>query len=202
MKISAVIIAFNEEKNIADAIKSVAWADEVLVVDSESTDKTKAIAESLGAKFLTKKWLGFSKQKQFAVEMAAHDWIFSLDADERVSSRLKNEILRLKSQPESHLSPGYKIPRLTFYMNRWIRHGGWYPDWQLRFFDRRKGKWKDLLIHESVQIEENARVEKLTGDILHYSIPDAAYHNRIYRAEHFNLWEISFARTRRIIQSA
>ncbi len=179
MKISAVIIAFNEEENIADAVKSVVWADEVLVVDSESTDETRTIAKSLSAKVLINKWQGFYKQKRFAVEMAAHDWIFSLDADERVSEQLKREILRLKNQPESRLAAGYKISRLTFYMNRWIRHGGWYPDWQLRFFNRQKGKWKDVLIHESVQMQENARVMKLSGDILHYSIPDAAYHNRM-----------------------
>jgi len=179
VKISAVIIAFNEEDNIADAVKSVVWADEVLVVDSESTDQTRTIAESLNAKVLTKKWQGFSKQKQFAVEMATHDWIFSLDADERVSKQLKDEILRLKNQSESILAAGYKIPRLTFYMNRAIRRGGWYPDWQLRFFNRREGKWKDVLIHESVRMRENARVAKLSGDILHYSIPNAAYHNKM-----------------------
>ncbi len=179
MKISAVIIAFNEKENIANAIKSVAWADEILVIDSESEDATRTVAESLNAKVLISKWEGFSKQKQFAVEMAAHDWIFSLDADERVSERLKGEILRLKNQPESRLAAGYKIPRLTFYMNRWIWHGGWYPDWQLRFFNRQKGKWKDVLVHESVQMQENARVAKLSGDILHYSIPDAAYHNQM-----------------------
>jgi glycosyltransferase involved in cell wall biosynthesis len=178
VKVSAVIIAFNEEENIADALKSVVWADEILVVDSESTDKTRAIAESLNAKVLTKEWQGFSKQKQFAVDNATHDWVFSLDADERVSDLLKNEILKLKSQSENSLASGYKIPRLTFYMNRWIRHGGWYPDWQLRFFNRTKGKWKDVLIHESVQMQENGQIEKLRGNILHYSIPDAAYHNR------------------------
>jgi len=179
VKISAVIIAFNEEGNIADAVKSVIWADEVLVVDSESTDETRTVAESLNAKVLTKKWQGFSKQKQFAVEAAAYDWIFSLDADERVSDRLKDEILKLKSHPESTLAAGYKIPRSTFYMNRWIRYGGWHPDWQLRFFNRQKGKWKDVLIHESVQMQENARIAKLSGDILHYSIPNADYHNKM-----------------------
>ncbi len=179
MKISAVIIAFNEEENIADAIKSIAWADEILVVDSESTDGTRTIAKSLNAQVLINKWQGFSKQKQFAVDNAAHDWIFSLDADERVSDRLKDVILNLKNQSENSLASGYKIPRLSFYMNRWIRHGGWYPDWQMRFFNRQKGKWKDVLIHESVEMQEDARVEKLSGDILHYSIPDAAYHNRM-----------------------
>lgn len=179
MKISAVIIAFNEEENIAAAIQSIVWADEILVVDSESTDKTRAIAESSNAKVLTKKWQGFSKQKQFAVDNAAHDWIFSLDADERVSDLLRSEILKLKNQPENSLASGYKIPRITFYMNRWIRHGGWHPDWQLRFFNRTKGKWKDVLIHESVQMQEGGRIGKLSGEILHYSIPDAAYHNRM-----------------------
>lgn len=179
MKISAVIISYNEEKNIADAVRSVGWADEILVVDSESTDQTRAIAESLKAKVLTRKWQGFSKQKQFAADSATHDWIFSLDADERVSDQLREEILQLKYQSELDLADGYKIPRLTFYMNRWIRHGGWHPDWQMRFFDRRKGKWKDVLIHESVKLTKNSRLEKLRGNILHYSIPDADYHNRM-----------------------
>ncbi len=179
VKISAVIIAYNEEKNIADAITSVAWADEILIVDSESTDRTREISESLGAKVLVKKWQGFSKQKQFAVDNAAHDWIFSLDADERVSSELKSEILRIKNTPENELADGYRIPRLTFYMNRPIRHCGWYPDWQLRFFNRRKGKWKDVLIHESVQMNENAKVEKLKNDILHYSVENVSQHHKM-----------------------
>ena len=178
MKISAVIIAFNEEQNIADAVKSVAWADEVLVVDSESTDQTKNIAESLDAKVLTSKWQGFSKQKQFAVDNAAYDWIFSLDADERVSDDLKKEILHFKNLPENELADGYRIPRLSYYMNRPIRHGTWYPDWQLRFYNRRKGKWKDVLVHESVQMPDGANIRKLSGDILHFSMENAAHHNR------------------------
>ena len=179
MKISACIIAYNEENKIAEAIESVIWADEILIVDSESTDETRKIAESLGAKVLIKKWAGFSKQKQFAADCAAHDWIFSLDADERVSDRLKAEILKLKSSPENDLANGYRIPRLSFYMNRPIRHGGWYPDWQLRFFNRRRGKWKDVLIHESVQMNEGAKVEKLSGDILHHTVENASHHHRM-----------------------
>ncbi len=179
MKISAVIITYNEEKNIAQAIKSVAWADEILIVDSESTDETRKISESLGVKVFINKWQGFSQQKQFAVDRASHDWIFSLDADERVSDKLKTEILQLKNTPENKLTDGYKIPRLSFYMSRPIRHGGWYPDWQLRFFNRRKGKWKNILIHESVQMQENAKTEKLTGDILHYSFENAAHHHKM-----------------------
>lgn len=184
MKISACIIAFNEEKNIAAAIESIAWADEILVVDSESDDRTREIAAASGAKVLIEKWRGFSKQKQFAVDNAAHDWIFSLDADERVSDELKNEILKLKSVSENALAGGYRIPRLSIYMNRPIRHGGWYPDWQLRFFNRREGIWKDVLIHESVQLNEGAKPEKLNGAILHYSVEDAAHHHRMIGARY------------------
>ncbi|HQU84741.1 MAG TPA: glycosyltransferase family 2 protein [Pyrinomonadaceae bacterium] len=177
VKISAVIIAFNEEEKIAKAVKSVLWADEVLVVDSESTDKTREIAENLGAKVIIQKWLGFSKQKQFAVDSAQNDWIFSLDADEKVSEELKKEIESLKNSAD--LADGYKIPRLSIYMNRPIRHSGWYPDWQLRFFNRKKGKWKDVLIHESVEMSETATVSRLKNDILHYSVENALHHHRM-----------------------
>lgn len=177
MKISACIIAFNEEKNIRRAVESVKWADEIIVVDSESADRTREIAESLGAKIYVQKWLGFSKQKQFAVERAAHEWIFSLDADEEVSAELQKKILEIKN--DSNPADGYKIPRLAIYMNRPIRHGGWYPDWQLRFFNRAKGSWKDVLIHESIEMREGAKIEKLRENILHYSVENAAHHNRM-----------------------
>ena len=179
MKISAVIIAFNEENKIAEAVKSAEWADEVLVVDSESTDRTREISEKLGAKVLIRKWNGFASQKQFAADRAAHDWIFSLDADERVSEELKSAILSLRNKPENELADGYRIPRLSFYMNRPIRHGGWYPDWQMRLFNRRRGRWKDVLIHESVEMATGAKVEKLSGDILHYSVEDVSHHHRM-----------------------
>ena len=179
VKISACIITFNEEKNIAGAIESVSWADEILIVDSNSTDDTREIAKNLGAKVILQPWLGFSKQKQLAVDKAQYEWIFSLDADERVSENLANEILRLKNQPENKIADGYKLPRLSFYMNRPIRHSGWYPDWQLRFFKRTKGNWKNVLIHESVEMQNNSLVERLKGDLLHYSVENAAYHHRL-----------------------
>ena len=177
MKISAAIITFNEEEKIADAIKSVAFADEILVVDSESTDDTRNIAESLGAKVIIQKWLGFSRQKQFAADAAQNDWILSLDADERISVELRTEILALKNLSKENLPDGYRIPRLSFYQNRPIRHGGWYPDWQIRFFNRRQARWKDVLIHES--IETDGKVGKLKGDILHFSVEDMAHHHRM-----------------------
>ena len=177
MKISAVIISYNEEKNIEDAIRSVSWADEVLVVDSESTDRTREIAESLGASVVVNAWPGFSKQKQYAVDHVANDWIFSLDADERVSAELRAEILEIQKGDSS--VDGYKIPRLSYYMGRAIKHGGWYPDLQLRLFDRAKGRWNGRTIHESVQMEAGSIVRNLRSDILHYSVEGAAHHNKM-----------------------
>jgi glycosyltransferase involved in cell wall biosynthesis len=178
MKISVTIITFNEAANIREAIESVQWADEILIVDSESTDNTRDIAEAFGAKVIVKKWEGFSLQKQFAADKAKFDWILSLDADERVSEKLKAEILKLKELPEENLADGYKLPRLSWYMNRWIRGGGWYPDSQLRFYNRKRGVWKKVLIHESVEMKQDARVEFLNADLLHFSIPNASYHHR------------------------
>ncbi|MBS1797277.1 MAG: glycosyltransferase family 2 protein [Acidobacteria bacterium] len=195
VKISAVIIAFNEEDKIASAIESVKWADEILLVDSESTDRTREIAESAGARVIVRQWPGFSKQKQFAVDAAAHDWIFSLDADEIVSPELAAEILSIKAAGAPP-ADGFRIPRLSFYLGRPVRHGGWYPDWQLRFFDRRRGRWKDVLIHESVEID--GRVGRLKGDILHYSVENALHHHRMIGERYALLAaEQMFARGRR-----
>ena len=174
MKISAVIIAFNEEAKIADAIKSVAWADEILLVDSESTDRTREIAVELGARVIVEKWRGFSGQKQFAVDAAANDLVFSLDADERVTPALRDEILSLRDSEK--LMDAYRIPRLSVYMGREIRHGSWYPDRQLRLFDRRKGRWQDVVIHESFQMDDGTSIGKLNGDLLHFSVDSAAQH--------------------------
>jgi len=178
MKISATIITFNEATNIGDACKSLAWADEIVVVDSGSADQTRQIAEACGARVITREWPGFALQKQFAVDEAANDWIFSLDADERVSDELKVSIAKLRDQPESNLADGYRIPRRSYYQQRWIKGGGWYPDYQLRLFRKPRGAWEQRLIHESVKLDSGARIEKLNGDILHYSVRDAAHHHR------------------------
>jgi glycosyltransferase involved in cell wall biosynthesis len=179
MKISAVIITFNEEENIRAACDSVAWADEIVVVDSESTDNTREIAAACGAKVIINKWPGFAAQKQFATEAANHDWILSLDADERVSPELRASIEVVRQKSQSGLADGYRVARRTFYLGRWIRGGGWYPDYQLRLFDRRKGNWGDRLIHESVVMKPPARVETLPGDLLHYTVRDAAHHQKM-----------------------
>lgn len=179
MNISAVIITFNEEENIRAACESVAWADDILVVDSESTDATREIAEACGAKVLVNKWPGFAAQKQFATNLATHDWVFSLDADERVSAELQASIATLQAKSELELADGYRVARRTFYMGRWIRGGGWYPDYQLRLFNRRHGNWGDRIIHESVKMDEGARVETLAGDLLHYTVRDATQHQKM-----------------------
>ena len=175
MNISAVIITYNEEKNIIAALESVSWTDEVVVVDSNSTDRTTEIAAEKGAKVIVRDWPGFSEQKQFGVDTAAYDWILSLDADERVTPQLRTEIDTIKASDVP--ADGYRIPRLSVYMDREIRHSGWYPDRQLRLFDRRKGRWNGRTIHESVEMARDAKVADLKSDILHFSVESAAHHH-------------------------
>jgi glycosyltransferase involved in cell wall biosynthesis len=179
VKITATIITFNEAANIRAACESVAWADEVLVVDSESSDATCALAARCGARVVVRRWPGFVAQKQFAAEAAANEWVFSLDADERVSPELRARIEALRRAPAAELADGYRIARRSFYMNRWIRGGGWYPDYQLRLYRRTRGRWAGAHIHESVKMDADARVETLAGDLLHYSVRDAAQHHRM-----------------------
>lgn len=179
MKISATIITLNEADNIGAACASVDWADEIVVVDSGSTDETCAIARDAGARVLENPWPGFARQKQFAVDNTVNDWIFSLDADERVSDELKSSIQSLRQTANAARSDGYRIARRSFYLGRWISGGGWYPDWQLRLFRKDRGDWGSAVIHESVQMNAGATVAKLPGDILHYSVRDAAHHHQM-----------------------
>jgi glycosyltransferase involved in cell wall biosynthesis len=179
VKLSATIITFNEAENIRAACESVAWADEVLVVDSESSDATAEIARACGARVVVRPWPGFAAQKQFAVEEARNDWVFSLDADERVSPELRASIEDLLYAPDAGLADGYRVARRTWYMGRWIRGGGWYPNHQLRLFRRARGRWRGAHVHESVRMDEGARVSTLRGDLLHYSIRDASHHHRM-----------------------
>src|SRR5437763_11571889 len=179
LKVSATIITFNEADNIRAACESVAWADEILTVDSESTDNTRAIAAECGARVISHPWPGFAEQKQFAAVAANHDWIFSLDADERVSDELRNSIEQLRAADESQLADGYSIARRAFYMGRWIRGGGWYPDRQLRLYRKSRGRWLGPHIHESVKMDQGARVEILKGDLLHYTTDNPAEHKRM-----------------------
>lgn len=179
MKVSAIIITFNEADNIAAACESVRWADEIVVVDSESTDETRTIAEGCGARVITQEWLGFAQQKQFAADAARHEWIFSLDADERVTPKLQASIAELRASDASRLADGYRVARRSRYMNRWIRGGGWYPDYQLRLYRRTHGAWRGAHVHESVKMDEGARIATLDGDLLHYSVRDANHHHEM-----------------------
>ena len=165
--ISATLITYNEERNIADALQSVSWADEIVVVDSGSNDATLEICRRFTGKVTHRDWTGYVDQKNFAVDIARHDWIFALDADERPSPMLRREIQDL-ARSGFHKA-GYKIPRLAFFMGRWIRHGDWYPDYQLRLFDRRCGKWEGGRVHESVKTAGEPGF--LKGEIHHYTYP-------------------------------
>ncbi|MFL6209136.1 MAG: glycosyltransferase family 2 protein [Pyrinomonadaceae bacterium] len=179
MKITATIITYNEAEHIRAACESVAWADEILVVDAESTDATRALAADCGARVIERAWPGFAAQKQFAADAATHEWVFSLDADERVSTELRSSIEDLLYTPDAQLADGYRVARRSFYMNRWIRGSGWYPDAQLRLYRRARGHWAGAYIHESVQMDADTRVATLHGDLLHYSVRDAAHHHRM-----------------------
>jgi glycosyltransferase involved in cell wall biosynthesis len=178
-KVSVCIITLNEEDHIRGACESVSWADEVVVVDSGSTDRTREIAAKCGARVFENSWPGFAAQREVATDLATHDWIFSLDADERVSEELRASLVSLLSQSDSDLADGYLIPRRAFYMGRWIRGGGWYPDRQLRLYRKSLGRWEGAHIHESMKMNPDARIGMLKGDLLHYTVRDAAEHHRM-----------------------
>ena len=178
-KVSVCIITLNEEDHIRAACESVSWADEIVVVDSGSTDRTREIAADCGARVFENAWPGFAAQREFAAASATHDWILSLDADERVSEELGASIISLFSKADTDLADGYRIPRRAFYMGRWIRGGGWYPDYQLRLYRKTKGSWQGAHVHESMKMNPDARIETLNGDLLHYTVRDAAEHHRM-----------------------
>ena len=173
--ISAVLIAQNEEKNIADALRSVSFCDEIVLVDSGSTDRTREIAEAAGARVVVNApWPGFVAQRDFAVRSARHDWVLALAADERVGESLRTEIGTLRDKGFDRA--GYRIPRVAFYLGRWIRATDWYPDWQVRFFDRTRAAWQGDLVHESVGVD--GPVGKLQGELEHHPYADVSDHLR------------------------
>jgi glycosyltransferase involved in cell wall biosynthesis len=174
MKITATVITLNEEHNIAAALESLSWADEIIVVDSESTDDTVEIARRFTDRVFVQPWPGYSAQKNFAASQAANDWIFSVDADERVSEELTREIEQLKSGSNPQAA-GFEMPRLTFYLGRWIKHSGWYPDYKLRLYDRNRARWRGEFVHET--LEADGEVARFHGNILHYTVRDASEHH-------------------------
>jgi glycosyltransferase involved in cell wall biosynthesis len=171
-KVTAALITLNEAANVAAALESVAWADERVVIDSGSTDDTVAIARQAGARGEVRPWPGYSAQKNHAASIAAHDWILSLDADERVTPALADEIKTLlASEPPRR---GYRIPRISHYLGRWIRGTDWYPDYQLRLYDRRAGRWNGRPVHESVALDGDAGA--LVNDLQHHPYRDISDH--------------------------
>jgi glycosyltransferase involved in cell wall biosynthesis len=170
--VTATVITFNEAANIQAALESLSWADEIVVVDSESTDETVSIARRFTDRVIVRPWPGYIAQKNFAAEQARHDWIFSLDADERVTPQLAAEIQSLAANGPG--AAGYRVARVTFHLGRWMRSTDWYPDYQLRFYDRRRGRWSGRHVHESVKAD--GPVEDLRGELQHFAYRDLAHH--------------------------
>ena len=167
--LSVAIITLNAASQLAECLESVRFADEVVVVDSGSTDGTQAIAEGFGARVINQPWLGFGPQKQFAVEAASHDWVLCLDADERVSPALQAAMEMALKNPSTAT---YRFARCNRFLGRYLRHGEGYPDWSLRLFDRRKARWSDDAVHEKVVAD--GPVGTLDGDLLHDSAESLA----------------------------
>ncbi|MGE0592925.1 MAG: glycosyltransferase family 2 protein [Vicinamibacterales bacterium] len=179
-KVSVTIITLDEEAHIAAAIASVGWADEVIVVDAESRDRTRAIAEAAGARVLVRPWTGYVDQKNFAAAEAAHDWIFSLDADERVPPALAAEIARTLAREPS--ASAYRIPRVTFHLGRWMRTTDFFPDFQTRLYDRRAARWTGAHVHESVS--SDGPVHTMHEELQHLSYRDLRDH--LDRINHYS----------------
>ncbi len=166
-KLSVVIITLNEEENIARCLESVKEiADEIVVVDSFSSDKTKEICLQYGVKFEKHVFNGYIEQKNYAASLCSNDLVFSIDADEAIDEKLKNAILKEK---QGFTADGYLMNRLNFYGGQWIRHGSWYPDQKLRLYNKTLGQWEGRHVHEKIILGKNARISQLKGNILHYS---------------------------------
>jgi glycosyltransferase involved in cell wall biosynthesis len=177
--VSVTIITRNESAHIGAAIDSAAWADEVIVVDCGSTDETVAIAQGRGARTVTRDWPGYIAQKNYAASIAAHDWIFSLDADERITPALAGEIRQLLAAGAPPCR-AYRVPRVTFHLGRWIRTTDFYPDFQTRLYDRRAARWQGQYVHESVGVDGPAG--RLRHELQHYSYRNLEDHlDRINR---------------------
>lgn len=182
INISAVIITKNEERNIVRCLQSLQGvADEVIVVDSGSTDRTEALCREAGVRFVSHPWEGYSEQKNYANSLATGDWILSLDADEALSPRLRESLLALKRN-EFPPATAYSFNRLTNYCGHWIHHCGWYPDTCTRLFPKDAAKW-DGIVHEQLTFNSHFSILNLKGDLLHYSYYSVADHAN--RQQHY-----------------
>ena len=189
MKISACLIVLNEERNLPRCLASVApLVDEIVAIDSASTDATAAIAQKFGARVIQQEWLGYVGQKNFAIAQAAHPWVLSIDADEEISPELAAAILRVKNDPASDTAgapAGYEVSRIVFYRNKWIRHGDWYPDRLVRLFRRDKARFTGGRVHEKLELDGDFL--SLPGHLHHFTYEDPA--DRAARcAKYASLW--------------
>lgn len=182
-KLSVIIITLNEERNIGRAIDSVREiADEIIVVDSGSTDKTKSICLEKGVQFVHKDWMGYASTKNFANSLANFDYVYSLDADEANDPLLNKAILKAK---ENGLKGVYTVNRLTNYCGKWIKHSGWYPDKKIRIFPKQDAQWDGAFVHEELVFKKELEHFELEGHLLHYSYYDYADHRA--RADKYSL---------------
>ena len=170
-KISVTIRTFNEEINLRECLESVSWADEIVVIDSQSSDNTVAIAREFTDKVVIQEWLGHIGQSQFATDHTKNLWVLHMDADERVSPGLRDEILSLNLN--STICDAYEMPRLHFFMQQWIKHSAWFPDYKIRLFRKDRCKWGGYAPHDEVKVK--GRKEKLKNEILHYIYRDIAH---------------------------
>jgi glycosyltransferase involved in cell wall biosynthesis len=172
-KLSVIIITYNEQENIRGCLESVKWSDEIVIVDSFSSDKTVEIVREFTPKVFQNKWTNFSEQKNLALEKASNEWVLWVDADERATPKLKEEILTILNSEFSSFN-SYYIPRRNHYFGRWIRHCGWYPDYKLRLLRRGKGRFNERTVHESVIVE--GKKGYLKSNLDHHSYKNLSDH--------------------------
>ncbi len=165
-KISVCVISFNEERNIEQCLKSVEWADEIIIVDSFSTDKTIEIAKLYTSKIFIQEWKGYSEAKNYAIQNASYDWILSIDADERVTQELKSEIIAVINDRNKGYS-GYKVARRAYFLGKWIKHCGWYPAYVVRLFRKDSGTFSNSRVHERFELV--GEIGTLKNDMLHFT---------------------------------
>lgn len=175
MKISATIIVHNEELNIASVCETVSWADEIVIVDSDSVDRTVEIARQYTDRIFNREFKGYKDKHEFADAQATGDWIFWIDADERLTPQLREEIGNLRRRDPASLPAGFLLARRTHYLGRWIKHSGWYPDYQMRFYKKAASYWDGVSPHETARVK--GTVENLSGELLHYTIRSLSEHH-------------------------
>ncbi|MDZ4742294.1 MAG: glycosyltransferase family 2 protein [Verrucomicrobiota bacterium] len=186
MKLSFCLITKNEEANLPRCLTSVApLADEIIVLDTDSTDRTVQIAREYGASVFVEEWKGYGAQKNSAAQKASHPWVFSIDADEEISPALAGQITQWKKREDQNPTDAWEICRCVFYEGKWIRHGDWYPDWVVRIFHREHSHFTEVKVHESVTVP--GQKCKLPGDLYHYTYKD--YADQLERIDKYaHLW--------------